>query len=60
MGAGVIFIIVGIVFLLFVAWKSFHPSAPARSGSSPSGLRSAARRGQPDRVRGEAGYQRRC
>ena len=58
MGAGVIFIIVGIVFLLFVAWKSFHSSAPREVGLVAK--RFAFRKldeDNPIAFRGEAGYQ---
>ena len=58
MGAGVIFIIVGIVFLLFVAWKSFHSVGAGEVGlvAKRFAFRKLAE-DNPIAFRGEAGYQ---
>ena len=58
MSAGIIFIIVGIVFLLFVAWKSFHSVGAGQVGLVAK--RFAFRKldeDNPIAFRGEAGYQ---
>src|SRR6187399_3205832 len=58
MGAGIIVIIVGVVFLLFVAWRSFHSVGAAQVGLVSK--RFAFRKldeDNPIAFRGEAGYQ---
>src|SRR5580765_6520400 len=58
MGAGIIVIIVGVVFLLFVAWRSFHSVGAGEVGLVAK--RFAFRKldeDNPIAFRGEAGYQ---
>src|SRR3954447_13703072 len=58
MGSGIIVIIVGVVFLLFVIWKSFHSVGATEVGLV--GKRFALRKldeDNPIAFRGEAGYQ---
>src|SRR3954464_7340268 len=58
MGSGIIVIIVGVVFLLFVVWKSFHSVGATEVGLV--GKRFAFRKLDEDNTiafRGEAGYQ---
>src|SRR6478609_10951337 len=58
MGSGIIIIIVGVVFLLFVVWRSFHSVGAGEVGLV--GKRFAFRKldeDNPIAFRGEAGYQ---
>src|SRR6187397_2287194 len=58
MGSGIIVIIVGVVFLLFVVWKSFHSVGATEVGlvAKRFALRKLGE-DNPIAFRGEAGYQ---